>query len=79
MKITTKDTLLISWGKFEGSNRYSMVKFTGEHFTVNDMTFILLKNQNKEGKTYTLSEDFLAGKVQNLSNISSSKEITLNI
>ena len=79
MKITTSDTLLISWGEFEGSKRYSMVKFTGKHFTVNDMTFVLLKNQNKEGKTYTLSEDFLKGKVQNLSNISSSKSITLNI
>ena len=79
MKITTKDTLLISWGEYEGAKRYSMVNFTGNHFTINGLTFVLLKNTNKEGKTYTLSEDFLAGKVQNLSNISSSKEITLNI
>ena len=79
MKITTKDTLLISWGEFNGSKRYSMVKFTGNHFTINDMTFIMLKNQNKEGKTYTLTEDFLVGKVQNLNAVDSSDSITLNI
>ena len=79
MKITTKDTLLISWGEYEGAKRYSMVNFTGNHFTINGLTFVLLKNTNKEGKTYTLNEDFLKGKVQNLSNVSSSNTITLDI
>ena len=79
MKITTKDTLMISWGEYEGSKRYSMVKFTGKHFTINKMTFVMLQNLNKEGKLYTLTEDFLKGKVQNLSNVDNSDSITLDI
>ena len=78
MKLTTKDTLFVAWGEHEGSKRYSVCTWTGKHFTVNDMMFLVLINSSSK-KVYTLSCDFLKGKVQNLSNISSSKEIEADI
>ena len=79
MKITKKDKLFITWGEFEGSTRYSICKWTGQHFKSNGVQFIILVNQNATKKEYTLPETFLVGKVQNLAKLSSSDSITLNI